>query len=60
MESIPNRNLKETTMTQRVKYGTSTKEWMKRHRQERFKAQATVVAVLVVPAMLALAMVIYR
>jgi len=47
-------------MKQRVKYGTSTKEWMRRHRQERFKAQATVVAVLVVPAMLALALAIYR
>ena len=47
-------------MKQRIKYGTSTKEWMRRHRQERFKAQATVVAVLTVPAMLALAMAIYR
>lgn len=41
-------------MRQRIKYGVSNKEWIRRHKMERLKVQATTIAVLVVPAMAAL------
>ena len=41
-------------MRQRVKYGTSTKEWVRRHKRERLIAQATTVGVLAFPCMVAL------